>query len=616
MGRPALHFAILAGLVAAGAGWTREPGRWRRRLALGGAATAAGAAVVALFVLAEAFWSGDFAYAYVADHARRGIDDLTRLAGVWGGMAGSLLVLAVGNALAGVVAVRGAPAATRPMVAAVAGGLTAAFLAVAAVWSDPFVRLEVPAVDGAGLTPILEHPAMLYHPPLLYAGLTAVLAPFALTVAALARHELDDAWATRVRRWLVVPWTLLALGMATGAHWAYVELGWGGYWAWDPVENTGLLPWLAVTAALHGLIGGRAGQGPAAGRRGVASLVLGALVLSVLGGLLTRSGATSSVHAFAESRSIGRAFGVLLVALVALVATLVVRHRRGVPREPVRRASWPPGRLEATAAGQFVLLSVLGVVLIGSVWPLVSDLVGDDGVAVEGWYFAAFCGPLALVGLACVAVGPLLDGTATGPALRPPTIGAVLALTAGLLAGWRGPGAVMAAAVFGAALAGTTAGALRARRALQAVAPHIAHLGMVLLLAGVAGTTTGATELHRLAPGGSVVVDGHRVVHHGVRLLDDPRDGNDVVVADVSVDGRRYQPELVAYPGRGVVAAESSLRSTPWLDVQIMLRDGRDDGTAFLQIGIHPLQQLVWWGALVMIAGGTRSLTSRSPRRA
>jgi cytochrome c-type biogenesis protein CcmF len=598
----ALWVAVVAGALAA-------LGARRPRVALPALATAAAATAVAVWVLAEAFWSKDFTVAYVVDHARRRADGPTRVSGVWGGMGGSLLVFALGTVLVGLVASVRAPEEDRARVAALVGGITACLVACVAVLSDPFERLAVPAVDGLGLTPILEHPAMTYHPPLVYAGLTSLTGAAALTVAALSRNRLDDAWATQVRRWLLVPWILLAIGMLAGAHWAYVELGWGGYWAWDPVENTALLPWLAVTAAVHGLQ--REGGVGASRRLVVAALVGSALLLALLGGLLTRSGATESVHAFAEEPAIGRAFAALLAVGVVGFGWLVLHAaREGVP-SPV--ASGPRG---AALRLQVVLIgSVLFVVLVGSTWPLVRELVGARPSSVAGSFYAPLVGPIALVLLTGMAVGPALGRRPLGRVTLVPAVGAAIGVVVAGLAGWTSWFALGAAATGGAAVAGSVRELVRAR---APVGSHVAHLGAALLLLGVAGTSTGSTEVVSLAVGATADVAGRTVHNGGAEVVADPGPGTEAVVATIAVDGHVLRPQLVVHRARGRLLAESALRSTPVEDVQVMLRDARPSGAVVLQVGVHPLQQLVWWGALVLVLGGGLAFArgvSRRPRR-
>jgi cytochrome c-type biogenesis protein CcmF len=541
--------------------------------------------------------------------------------------------------------------------AAVTGGLVAALAGLVLAFADPFRRLAVPAIDGGGLTPILEHDAMLYHPPLLYLGLASLTGPFALTVAGLlGRAGPPAAWTAQVRRWLVVPWTLLAAGMVAGAHWAYVELGWGGYWAWDPVENTALLPWLAVTLALHA---GVAGGPDRRGRRVLpqAALVCTAFLLALTGTMLTRSGAVSSVHAFAESRAIGRALGGLVIATTVGVALLLVRSWRSTPAPPV-----PDGRglVQRLVAGHFLIVgTVLGVATIGTLAPLVTDLRGGDGIAIEGRYFASFAGPLAAAGLALLALVPLAlrltprsgppaprpseapeEGQAPAEpaggvavAVRPPVVAArehravptapwrreAVVVLAGAVSGLgmlhlaggdvRLPVAVLGAAA-GAALVSAVAGSLTAVRTGERVAGHVAHAGLGLLLLGVAGTASGTTESVPVEPGDRVTVLGETVDYRGVEVVEDVANGggrvagSSAVVADVHAAGHDLAPSLVAYPAIARVLAETSLVSGPLRDVQVGLRDADDDGAAVLQIGVHPLQVLVWWGGLVLVLAG------------
>jgi cytochrome c-type biogenesis protein CcmF len=635
LGRMAVWVALLAGLAAALAPLV---GRRMRPLLLLAVSSASGVAATALLARALVV-VGDYSLVYVADFSRRGASAPYRAAGLWGGMAGSLLWLATLVGLAGLAsACRLDDRHRRDQVAAVTGAVVAVLVLLVVAFADPFATLDVPAVDGAGLTPILEHPAMLYHPPLLYLGLASLVGPFALTVSALAAGRLDDAWLATVRRWSLVPWTLLAVGMVAGAHWAYVELGWGGYWAWDPVENTALLPWLAVTVLLHAARGARTDRPPVS-RVAVAGLACLPFVLALLGSLLTRSGATSSVHAFAEARAIGRALAVVVALVVVAVAVLLRRAARA-RRDPPARSDGPVpvgGALSVArlvAAHLAVVGATLAIVLAGTLWPLWADLRGGDGIAVTGTYFARFTGPLAAVGLALVCLVPLASGLArpaprprrearARPAPRPRTVAVAAAI------GAAGAVAVLAAcapaldppraalgAAAGACLATAAVGAVRAVQGGSTMGGHLAHAAFGLLALGIAGTATGGSRLVSLQPGESVRVLGHDVAYHGVTVVDGPVGGSSAVTADVTTDGQRLRPSLVAFPDRGVLLAETSLRSTPAADVQVVLRTARDDGGAVLEVGVHPLQVLVWWGGLAVVAAGTYASweASRRPR--
>lgn len=606
VGAWALRVAVVAGLTAVVGARSHRFGHAALRIS-------AAALAVALVALAEAFWSNDYSLVYVADHARREVGTATRLSGMWGGMAGSLLVFAFGTAVASVIAAWRAPPQSRGLLGAVGGAYTASLSGIVVAFSNPFDRLEVPAVDGAGLTPILEHPAMLYHPLLVYAGLTSLTAAFALTIVGLERGHLDEEWRAQVRRWLLVPWTLLGVGMLAGAHWAYVELGWGGYWAWDPVENTALLPWLAVTVALHQLqLSTSSDAAPSAEWRD-AWPVLGAMLLALFGGLMTRSGATMSVHAFAEARSIGRALAVLLIGTTLGCAVLLMRHRRTHLADVARAALWPPSRTGALRLQKTILLTALLVVLLGSAWPLTADLRDARALSVDGSFFAAFCAPLAVVLLVTMAVGPALGRLPVGQIALTTTLGAAAGVGLAALDGWHGLFALAVAASGGAATAGTVVNAARGSGRGRG-GSHLAHLGMAVFLLGVAGTTTGATETISLARGQTTLVQGHAVTNLGVAVLPTSREGTEVVEATIDVDGRTYQPQLIAHTTRARLLAESALHSSWHRDVQVMLRDAGNDGSVVLQVGIHPLQQLVWWGGLLVVAGGVIAFATAPTR--
>jgi cytochrome c-type biogenesis protein CcmF len=414
--------------------------------------------------------------------------------------------------------------------------------------------------------------------------------------------------------------------MVAGANWAYVELGWGGYWAWDPVENTALLPWLAVTVFLHGARGLRTDRPPVS-RVAVAGLACLPFVLALLGSLLTRSGATSSVHAFAESRAIGRALAVMVgVAVAAVTAVLVRAARAGAPRtratsDSTGRADGPVTVARLTAAHLAVVGAALAVVLAGTLWPLATDLRGGDGIAIEGTYFARFTGPLATAALSLACLAPVAVAGRRAR-VRPVAVaaamgaGGALALLAAVAPALDGPAAVLGSAA-GACLAVGATAAVGAVRRGEMVGGHLAHAAFGLLALGIAGTATGGTVLVPMDPGDVVDVLGHEVAYGGVTVVDGPVSGSSAVVADVTADGQRLRPSLVAHPDRAIVLPETSLHSTPTVDVQVALRTATDAGAAQIEVGVHPLQTWVWWGGLALVAAGAWALveSSRPGRR-
>lgn len=599
--------AAVAGAAASLAGW---PVLGRRLLA---AVFCCSGAAVAL--LGWAALTGDFSIAYVADHTSRAAAWPYRLGGLWGGMEGSLTLwvwLLAAHALVGVRSVARRQPALAPVAQAVLAAAVVVFLVPLVTVARPFARLAIPALDGGGLTPVLEHPAMLYHPPLLYLGATGLVVPFALTVAALAAGRLDATWLVGCRRTTLAAWVALTAAIAAGAHWAYVELGWGGFWAWDPVENAALLPWLAATAFLHSaLVQERRGTV----RAWNAGLVLAAFVLAALGAFLTRSGATVSVHAFAEARDVGRILLAGLTAAVAGAALLLARRRRSLG------PGWSPpslaSREAALLAGTLTLLAVGVVVLFGTLAPLLSGLVLDRPMLATPRYFALFAAPLGVALAVLLGLGPLLGWDGRGgrdgraplrPALAAGAVASALAVGVALALGARRPGGLvlLAAAVFGATL-------VLAPPARRLRLGHLlAHLGAALVLAGVAGSTLGVATTVVLGPGETTTVGAYTLSLEGLTEAQGPRRRELGAVLTVERDGRttgRLRPELHAYPNRAQPQAEAALRSTLLADLLVTPR--RIDPVAGLVVVdafVKPLVAWVWIGALLVVAGGALSL--------
>jgi len=590
------HLALYGALAAAG--WIAVGGDRRAVRAALWAVAALTATATAL--LGWALVTNDFSLSYVAASSRRGASAPYRLAGLWGGMAGSLLLWTAVLGAVGLVAAR-----RDREVRAVFGWLVAGFVLVLLRWADPFDTLPAPALDGAGLQPILEHPAMLYHPLLVYLGLGALAAPFARTIVALRRGPgaLDRVWLDHCRRGATLSWVVLVMAMVAGAHWAYAELGWGGYWAWDPVENTALLPWLAVSAFLHWSVRLREGEsratvtGPA--------LVLAAFVLGILGTLLTRSGSAPSVHSFAQDDAIGRAL-LALLAIVVAVAVWTLCSAFGRRRVTQGAASL---RQNALGAQMGLVVAALAVVLAGTVYPVVARRT----VAVGGHYFAAFVGPIAVLVLGLVAVGPQLGRPDLLTRLRVPALAMVVAVVLALVAGWGSSPFALGVAGLGA-FAVTSAATLLWR---EHRGGHLAHVGFAVLLMGVAGTTTARTATATLAPGESTRVGGYEVRNDGA-----------VVVAPGGFDGAvgtvranltvtrggsvvaHLHPEVEVYRDRATAVAVGSLRSTPLDDVQVLLHNADDAGRALIVVHVTPLMVWVWWGGLLMAAGGAWAMAA------
>jgi cytochrome c-type biogenesis protein CcmF len=463
-----------------------------------------------------------------------------------------------------------------------------------------------------------------------------------------------------VRRWAGAAWLILTVGMLAGAHWAYVELGWGGFWAWDPVENAALLPWLGAAALLHATL---LDEHRSRVRASTVALALGTNVVALVGALLTRSGAVSSVHAFGAAVNVGRAL-LVLVVVVGVSSAVLLRRRQPAPQgQAVGQPAGPAGprrqgRREMLVLNALLVLSVALVVAWGTLFPLAAELAGRRSFVVSGRFFALLAAPLALAALALIGLAPLLRwrGGVTPGGRRSLPWAAVAAMAAGsgaVLDGLRAPFALVAVplAAFSTVLLTTelarrlhAPGPPEARR--RAAGAVLAHLGVVVFLVGVAGSTTGRTATIVLAPGEQASVAGYDLRHDGVAVglaqpassappspsapgsrtggIPTPSDdqiaaGTRVITLDLALlrgDAlvATLRPSQEVFEQRGLVLAETALRSTPVDDVLVAIRRVGDDGTAVLEVSVRPLAVWVWWGWILVAVGGGLALAG--PRRA
>lgn len=622
------HLWYLVALIAiGGCGLAAAAGlpRWALR-AMGVAFLATALAVSTLL---RALWRVDLSLAYVADTTSRATPGAYRLSALWGSMEGSLLFWSALQLVVSMAAVahmrRRVPELATP-VAAVGAAIVGSYLVVSRLWADPFETLSLPPAEGFGLVAVLQHPAMIYHPPLLYLGLVLQAVPFAITMAALRTDLPHRVWARLVRPWLYAGWIALTIGMLTGSHWAYVELGWGGFWAWDPVENTSLLPWLLVTASLHGLMA----ADNATARRWPQALVMGAFVVSVSGVYLTRSGGTGSIHAFAQNETIGRA----LLALTALWLVVAVRALRRAPRPTTPRAE--PRRRTTVLGGQAVILvAATAVVAAGSFFPVLRDLFGGRATIVQPAFYVTFLAPLAAVTALAAVVSPsLLAHRRTSVAVYGAAAAAGLAGAVGLV-GWaaeqrpRGEVTLLLVATI-ALVVGVAEATNHVARggSLRTIGLRLTHIGFALLLVGAAGSALGTSSQRTVDVGASTTVAERQFT---LTRLDTGDNGRfEFVSARFEVvDGgttRVMAPEIRAYEDQRLPTSEAALRSTVSGDLMISMRrvSPNLDGVT-VDIFVRPLISWVWVGALVMVAGvalvaasraaSARAAPDASPRR-
>lgn len=573
MGSVALWAAITLAAVAAVSGR-----RWAIR-------AAAISCLVATLTLVVALLGGDFSLSYVADTTSLATPWPYRLSALWGGMDGSMLFYTAMLFTVAALTLRHAIAIRTAALVGLGLALITALLA------NPFVVTDIPAVDGVGLLAILQHPAMIYHPPILYLGLTVLVVPFALTASHLLAGGDRNVWLDRVRRWFYGSWTLLTFGMAAGANWAYVELGWGGYWAWDPVENTALMPWLAVTIFIHT---SRVEESTGRLRRWNGLFAALPFALTVLGVYLTRSGATGSIHSFAEDPVVGR---VLIIAAAIAIVLSALGAWRSPPGEPWGRFKFDRNGWIALNAS--LLTAILVFVSAGSAYPAFVSVYLGRTVTVDSRYFVLTVFPIALVVAASVYL-------ALGRSLFVFAVLAAVALAAALLVAGPDPGVLL----LGPALASVLLLAsliVRRKSSPRALVSRLAHFGMAVFLVGVGGSALGDDFAGSMRPGDTVTVAGKEVTLEYVELGAVER--YLFVRGGFDVEGRPATPEIRAYEQQALPVAEPALLAGVTEDVIVAISLLFPDGeTVEVSVFVRPLVMWVWVGALVMGLAGLVAL--------
>ena len=576
-----------------------------------------GAAAAAVLAMEIALVGHDFSLAYVAANGSRATPLLYTVASLWAALEGSILLwaLVLGGYL-GAVAWRFRDRATDPLVGwALLVGLSVAafFLGLMLGPANPFKEVAGPVpADGPGPNPLLQnHPLMAIHPPMLYLGYVGFTVPFAFAVAALVTGRLGEGWLAATRRWTLFAWGFLTGGIVLGAWWSYEVLGWGGIWAWDPVETASFLPWLTATAYIHSVM--------VQERRGMLrvwnlSLLLATFSLTILGTFLTRSGVLDSVHAFTES-----SIGPLLLgffAVVVAVAVGLIGWRGDRLRSPGAVDS-PVSREGAFLANNLLFAAFAFVVLLGTVFPLIAEALSNERLAVGRPYFDRMTMPVGFALLFLMAVAPALPWRkASGELLRHrlawPAWAGTLTVAACGVGGLRGLAPLLA---FGLGAFAATA-ALRqlilatrrqGRRGLvgRANGGMIVHVGVVLVAVAFAASQSYASEAEfRLRPGQSAELAGHRVTYLGSTLTERPNKRS--VQARVRVDGGRvFAPALHEFPFATQAIGSPSVRTGAVDDVYLTLvaPPERPGGPAVIGVIIQPLVLWLWVGGGLMLLG-------------
>jgi cytochrome c-type biogenesis protein CcmF len=608
LGSAVLALAFLTAIVAAVVALAGRDGE-RRRVDLSRRAVYALCALLTLCVvlIEVAFASDDFSFNIVQQHSSIETPTFYKLAAMWSSQEGSLLlwawVLSIAASLS-LYATRGRLREIVPWATATMAGIAAFFtgLMLFAGGVNPFASLSPAPADGIGLNPLLQHPSMMIHPPMLYSGYVAFTVPFAFAVGALVTRRLDAAWIRSTRRFALIAWAFLGFGLLLGARWSYTELGWGGYWAWDPVENAALMPWLMGTAFLHSIM--------VQEKRGMlkvwnASLIVATFSLALLGTFLVRSGVLQSIHAFGDS-TVGP-YILALIAVVLIGSTALIVSRLDDLRSEKRIDSLA-SREAVFLVNNLLLVALVATIFWGTFFPLISELFTGEKASLAAPWFDRYTTPLAILLVLFTGIGPLLAwrriswgsarrmflapaiaalATAVSLALFTDAGGApwallLFAFAAFALTGlaqefWRGAAArrSLSGGSLPAALAGVVA---RNRRRYGG---YVVHIGVAVLLVGIAASSSFQTNRDlRLAPGESAVVDGRTVTYERPTVKVERNAIALGAVLAVERDGKRF----LLHPSRrffrptgqesgpiasffdGEATSEVGLRAGPWND--------------------------------------------------
>jgi len=645
-------FCLMLALAFAGAQvGLSAAGRVRRSTVL--AAAGEGAAVasflgvaLAFACLVHAFVTSDFSVANVAANSHTEKPLLYKVAGAWGSHEGSMLLWCLaltGYGAAAATLGRGLPQGLKALMVATQGVLGLVFLAYTVFASNPLVRIPLNAVpvEGRSLNPLLQDPALAIHPPFLYSGYVGMSVVFSLAVAALIEGRVDAAWARWVRPWALAAWSLLTVGIMLGSFWAYYELGWGGWWFWDPVENASFMPWLIATALLHSAI--------VTEKRGALAgwtlfLALGAFTFSMLGAFLVRSGVLTSVHAFAVDPK----RGVLLLLILGftagagfgLFAWRAPRLSKGGVFAPISRES-------ALVLNNILLAAATTAVFLGTLFPLIREAMTGEAISVGPGFFNIAFTPMMAVLAVVLPAGPLLawkrgDLQGVGQRLM---LAAAVAVGAGLLTlalvsprkalgalgvavgAWLIAGAVTELAERTRAFRVPAADSLRRLVGLPrgAWGMTLAHLGLGVFVLGACFEIGWRGEAAETLPiGGTLDVAGYHLVLDRVAPVDGPNFDADQAIIKATKDGAPVctgRPERRVYPAGGQTTSEVAICYRGFSHLYMVLGERRENpaGKAGPPVWLvraywNPWATLIFLGPIIMALGGVISLSDRRLR--
>lgn len=629
---------MLALMAAMGGGKFNSPAMLR----------AARGLIMMLFVLLTvssaalmmALAQSDFRLEYVTHYTERALPIGYKLAAFWAGQEGSLLLWAWLLAGMSVVAVylnarsegdsQLQPAAVIGTLAVVCGFFSALMLFAA----NPFTLSEAVSSDGHGLNPMLQDPGMIAHPPMLFLGYAGFTIPFALLIGALIDGCKDNRWIIATRRWAMVSWLFLSIGILLGAQWAYVELGWGGYWAWDPVENASLLPWLTGTALLHSIM---VQQHRGMFKKWNATLIAGTFILCIFGTYLTRSGVIDSVHSFGKSL-VGTFFLVFLTISILLSVAIIAARARLLKAE--QEMEGLIGREGFFLATNVLLVGMTVITLIGTIFPLISSAVSGEQVTVSASFYNKVVAPLGLLLVALMSVGPALAYGKDAAArfvrgVAGPVLIAVIVVIIAAILGLRNIWALIATAITACALANIVVdlviatlsqARLHQENPLRALVrlldgnhrrygAQIVHTGIIMIVVGITGSSLfSQKDTFALKPGESVpfagrtlkLVDAKPVAGVNFQALEAT-----LVLTDAANEQISLAPQIRQYDKAEQPNSQVSIRSNWREDVYVTLAASDGRGGVTIQAIVNPLVSWIWTGGVILTIGAIIGLLPR-----
>jgi cytochrome c-type biogenesis protein CcmF len=589
------------------------------------------AALVALHV------SSDFSVINVFENSHSMKPLIYKITGVWGNHEGSMLLwVSILALFGGLVAIFGnnLPISLRAHVLAVQAWIASAFYLFILVTSNPFLRIANPPIEGQDLNPVLQDIGLAVHPPMLYLGYVGFSISFSFAIAALIEGRIDAAWARWVRPWTLVAWIFLTLGIAMGSYWAYYELGWGGWWFWDPVENASLMPWLAGTALLHSLV---VMEKRNALKVWTILLSILAFSLSLLGTFLVRSGVLTSVHAFANDPQRGVFILMILCLFIGGSLSLYVFRASSLKQGGLFA---PISREGALVLNNLLLTTACATVFVGTLYPLALEVMTGDKISVGAPFFNLTFGPLFLPLLIALPFGPLLAwkrGDLLGAAQRLMAAGVAALIVVALVWAWTFGGGTFAPLAIGLAvfvIVGAITDiaeriglfrlplgiALRRAGGLprSAWGSMFAHAGVGIALIGIVCETSWNSENIRSMRAGEVTsIAGYSLKLENLTSQQGPNYRETAAKFSVLIDGRviaTMTPSKRNFTTRGTTTTEAALLSRGASQLYISLGDIAADGVVAVRIYHKPLVLLIWFGPVLMAFGGMLSLSDRRLR--